>query len=138
LILQLENELDLDISSHVGIIIFTFMLWISAFLQKKFCETQLSKLRFSTISTKVMVRRHQERDGESMLEVLDIPSEELVVGDIIRIAKGRVVPADCILLELDDDTEPMELNAKNLSPNSDAAEIIEAFPIPKPRRLTET
>lgn len=122
----------------MGIIIFTFMLWISAFLQKKFCETQLSKLRFSTISTKVMVRRHQERDGESMLEVLDIPSEELVVGDIIRIAKGRVVPADCILLELDDDTEPMELNAKNLSPNSDAAEIIEAFPIPKPRRLTET
>jgi len=138
LILQLENELDLDISSHVGIIIFTFMLWISAFLQKKFCETQLSKLRFSTISTKVMVRRHQEVDGESKLEVLDIPSEELVVGDIIRLAKGRVVPADCILLELDDDTEPMELNAKNLSPNSDAAEIIEAFPIPKPRRLTET
>ena len=85
-----------------------------------------------------MVRRHQEVDGESKLEVLDIPSEELVVGDIIRIAKGRVVPADCILLELDDDTEPMELNAKNLSPNSDAAEIIEAFPIPKPRRLTET
>ena len=42
------------------------------------------------ISTTIVIR-----DGEAKT----ISSEELLVGDVIKIEQGKVVPADCILIE---------------------------------------
>ena len=42
------------------------------------------------------------------------PSREIVVGDVISVSEGEILPADCILLSGDIDTSSLSINAKEI------------------------
>ena len=60
-----------------------------------FTEEFRANKAVESLSKKISVNAHALRDGEFK----EIPSRELVPGDVIKIVMGDIVPADCKILE---------------------------------------
>jgi len=70
-----------------------FLLLLNAVLG--FTEEFRANKAVESLSRKISVNAHALRDGEFK----EIPSRELVPGDVIKIVMGDIVPADCKILE---------------------------------------
>jgi len=75
-----------------GVVMFVLLL-LNAVLG--FTEEFRANKAVESLSKKISVNAHALRDGEFK----EIPSRELVPGDVIKIVMGDIVPADCKILE---------------------------------------
>jgi P-type Mg2+ transporter len=93
LILLFAGALSAVVGNISGFVIVITMVVLSValdFVQEVRAEDAVEALR-RTVAVKVQVRR----DGAEVTE----PAEQLVPGDVIRLAAGDLVPTDCRLLE---------------------------------------
>jgi Mg2+-importing ATPase len=71
-----------------------------AFLQEHRSNNAAAKLRAMVRTTATVLRRHRGSAGGDL--VLEIPIEELVPGDVVRLSAGDMIPADLRVLAAKD------------------------------------
>ncbi|MBR4295265.1 MAG: calcium-translocating P-type ATPase, PMCA-type [Clostridia bacterium] len=79
-----------EIYETIGIGISVFLATFISTMSEYGSEAAFSKLKSDSEQTKIRVRRNGK--------ILEIPTNELVVGDIILLCAGEKIPADCVLL----------------------------------------
>ncbi|MDD5273026.1 MAG: magnesium-translocating P-type ATPase [Methylovulum sp.] len=93
LLLLFATGLSFYLNDHVDAIIILTIILISGLLgfwQEKGAADAVQKL-LEMVEIKITVLRDAQP--------LEIPADELVVGDVVRLKSGDVVPADCLLLK---------------------------------------
>ncbi len=105
-----------DFSAVIILSSIIFISGIIQFVQEKKSITSLNKLKELVINTTAVIRNNKERE---------IHLENVVVGDIIKLSAGDIIPADIRILEAKDlfvsqstftgESEPVEkiVNSKN-------------------------
>ncbi|BAL80267.1 plasma-membrane proton-efflux P-type ATPase [Caldisericum exile] len=85
--------ISLLIGSYIDAVVMLFLLLLNAILG--FSEEFRASKAVEALSKKISVNAHVLRDGVFK----EIPAKELVPGDVIKIAMGDIVPADCKIVE---------------------------------------
>jgi len=87
-----------DLRAAIVIITMVLLSILTSFIQEHRSNEAAAKLR-AMVHTSASVRR---RDGQAQREFAEIPMEQLVPGDIVRLSAGDMIPADLRLLEAKD------------------------------------
>ncbi|MFI9627351.1 magnesium-translocating P-type ATPase [Streptomyces sp. NPDC052042] len=85
-----------------GMITLTAMVLISVFLRfwQEFRSTKAAEALKAMVTTTATVVRRADADADPVER--EVPTEDLVPGDLVRLAAGDMIPADCRLLSSKD------------------------------------
>ncbi|MDR0331277.1 MAG: magnesium-translocating P-type ATPase [Chitinispirillales bacterium] len=131
----LEKPEDAD---YTAVIIIVVMVTISGFLrfiQELRSSNAAKRLTEMVKTTTFAVRKFKDAEsGETRSEVKEVPMSDIVVGDVVRLAAGDMIPADVRIIEAKDlfisqsaltgESEPIEKFARALNdPGSNPLEL---------------
>jgi P-type Mg2+ transporter len=94
-----------DVRAAIVIGVMVLLAIVTAFVQEHRSNEAAAQLR-AMVHTTASVRRKSKRNGAPALagenEFVEIPMEQLVPGDIVRLSAGDIIPADLRLLDAKD------------------------------------